>query len=231
MSLVTSETDKSPRGEQPGPRLRVQDQGHSRGVPCGGHSVAARHRRSHTGRWAQSQARTRRQKAASTPPRASQATRPRPVPAPQGDGWLVTRRPLGWRSGRPGLGSWWALRTWAQGHSCTLSVGVSPLMQSVCASRLDASEAAGRAPPGTRQTPHPSPDSWAGAAETPQIRGLEDQKQCLHGVRWVGEGPVPRGPSESGSPKVLGAGTREQAVASPHTQASPASRRGGLHAS
>ena len=168
MSLVTSETDKSPRGEQPGPRLRVQDQGHSQGVPCGGHSVAARHRRSHTGRWAQSQARTRRQKAASTPPRASQATRPRPVPAPQGDGWLVTRRPLGWRSGRPGLGSWWALRTWAQGHSCTLSVGVSP-PHAVCLCIQARCFGSGRAGTSrdTRQTPHPSPDSWAGAAETP----------------------------------------------------------------
>lgn len=162
--------------------------------------------------------------AASTLPRVCQATQPLPAPAPQGDGRLAPHGAIGVPLRLAGAGgSWPAFQVWVQGHSCR-PVG-SPcawvsLSRGLCASRLDASEAARWAPRGAHGR-HPSPESGflgGGGRRNPFGLGAGGQKRLLRGVRWVGEGPIPRGPSENG--------------ASPQAQASPlASRHGGLRAS
>lgn len=205
----------------PGPRLRAQCRGHGR--ECHAVWPCVTHVHAEGGAWSQTHA--WRLHTASTLPRVCQAAQPLPAPAPKGDGWLVTRRAIGVTLRPAGAGgSWLAFRVWVPGRSCR-PVGSPCVRGSPCHAvslcpgstlqKRPGGHLQGRtadAPPTQGRIP-----GW-GSCRNPICSGAGGQKQLLRGVRWVGEGPIPQGPSENG--------------ASPQVQASPpASRRGGLRAS
>ena len=205
------------RAPDSGPSARVTAAECHAAWPC------VTHIHTQGGAWPQTH--TWRQHTASTLARVCQAARPRPAPAPQGDSWLATRWAIGVTLRPAGArGSWLAFRVWVQGHRCR-PVG-SPCVRgspchavSVCPGSALQKRPGGHLQGRTADTPPTQARiPGQGSYRNPIGSGAGGQKWLLRGVRWVGEGPIPRGPSENG--------------VSPQAQASPpASRCGGLRAS